>query len=498
MSRLLMIGIDALDSRTLWSLRDRLPNFRRLMDSGPKIECDGVFPPDSPTSWASIYTGLNPANHGIILFVDPLSRVSTMITKDVDDQTIRGKTFWDIAGKAGKKVCIIPHLLGYPPWNVNGVMIGRSGINQEVKCKPESLAHQIDLRRFRWDLHLFPGSRKNLYLEQAEDQLLREAEAGLEVLDQDEWDIFFISFGELDPIQYSFWRFYDKNDPTYPGPNRYEDVIPHSYEIYDKVVGQFRNLVKPDTRVMIISDHGIGSRPVNLLNVNELLRRRGLLKAKVESERRRNTKRLRDLLVSTVDKLELGNVASKALRAFPAGKGRFMASSGIDWDETVAHLIDQSGIKNYPYGGISIRSNPAKIADSELIKDRIVREFMDIRNSENEAVFNWVRKREELYAGRFQEKYPDVLFELDEKYGAGASVRGQLWGKSLSHNIAPGCHKQHNATMLMSCPDNLTLAKSKINLMDVAPTVLDLIDLDGRESTFDGTSIMYRGASAQR
>jgi len=129
MSRLVVIGIDALDSKTLSSLKDRLPNFRKLMDSGPQVEFDGVFPPDSPTSWASIFTGLNPANHGIVLFVDPLRRVSTMITKDVDDQTIRGKTFWDIAGRAGKKVCIIPHLLGYPPWDVNGVMIGRSGIN---------------------------------------------------------------------------------------------------------------------------------------------------------------------------------------------------------------------------------------------------------------------------------------------------------------------------------------------------------------------------------
>ena len=113
MSRVLVIGIDALDSMTLSKLERGLPTFRKLMEESGGIEFDGVFPPDSPTSWGSIYTGLNPAKHGIVLFTDPLSRVGTMVTKDVDDTTIRGRTFWDLAGAEGRRVVILPHLLGY-------------------------------------------------------------------------------------------------------------------------------------------------------------------------------------------------------------------------------------------------------------------------------------------------------------------------------------------------------------------------------------------------
>ena len=87
-----------------------------------------------------------------------------MISKDVDDSTIRGRTFWDIAGKMGKNVCILPHLLGYPPWPVNGVMIGRSGVNKDVQAFPQKIGEISDLSEFRWDLDLFPGERKKIIL----------------------------------------------------------------------------------------------------------------------------------------------------------------------------------------------------------------------------------------------------------------------------------------------------------------------------------------------
>ena len=49
-----------------------------------------------------------------------------MATGEINNSFLKGKTFWDIASKNGKKVCIITPQLGYPVWNVNGAMIGRS------------------------------------------------------------------------------------------------------------------------------------------------------------------------------------------------------------------------------------------------------------------------------------------------------------------------------------------------------------------------------------
>lgn len=496
MSRLLMIGIDALDSRTLSHLMDRLPNFRKLTNSGSKIEFDGVFPPDSPTSWASIFTGLNPANHGIVLFSDPLGRVSTMISKDVDDSTIRGRTFWDMAGRLGKKVCILPHLLGYPPWNVNGIMVGRSGVDAQVKACPDALSQTYDLSKFAWKLDLFPGRNRDRYLEEAKLQLRNETGVGLELLRREDWDLFFVSFGELDPIQYSLWHYYDRGDPAYPGRTRWENAIPEAYEMFDEVLGMFLRAAGSRTATIVVSDHGIGTRPVRLVNINELLRRESLLSMKTNSEVPSRTTSMKKMIVQTIDKLELSNIAASVLKAFPGGKDWFLASPDINWSTSRAHLTDQSGIKNYPYGGLMINKEGLDDVTRNAIIHKIMNLLATLQDpATNREIVKWVLRREDLYQGEYLDRYPDIIFELREDFGAGASTLGSLYGESVSHRIAPGCHKQHNATILISPSSDLTLARSKMNLMDIAPTVLDLLELDWRNFAFDGTSIMDRAST---
>ena len=128
----LVIGIDSVDSKILLKFLDDLPNFRRLCELSPKLKMSSVFPPDSDTAWASIYTGLNPANHGIIDFVDPLEKAVHIQSNEVDPQPFIGKTFWDIASNNNKiSYSLLPHIC-YPPWKINGTMVSRSKINESV------------------------------------------------------------------------------------------------------------------------------------------------------------------------------------------------------------------------------------------------------------------------------------------------------------------------------------------------------------------------------
>ena len=88
-----MIGIDSLDSKLLSRFDRDLPNLRRLKEKSPEIKLKSVYPPDSTTAWASIYTGLNPAKTGIVAFVDPLEKVTSVATKDVGSDILPGNTF---------------------------------------------------------------------------------------------------------------------------------------------------------------------------------------------------------------------------------------------------------------------------------------------------------------------------------------------------------------------------------------------------------------------
>lgn len=493
-NRVLIIGIDALDATTLFKHRSELPYFSKLIENTPINTFDGVFPPDSPTSWASIYTGLNPAKHGIVLFTDPLKRVSTMVSKDVDDTSIRGRTFWDIAGKMGKKVCIMPHLLGYPVWPVNGVMIGRSGVTPDVQVYPEDISHEYYMSEFMWDLKLFPGRNKAGYIKCAQAQLQREQDFALQLFSKNEWDIFFISFGELDPIQYSFWNFYDTCDPSYPGENPYQDVIVDFYKAYDRIIGTFWALKETNTAIIVVSDHGIGSRPVRLFNVNEFLRRNDLLQLNNKQPNSSKTTtvpriaKVKQWLLLLIDRYDLGNYAAKGLKIFPMGKEMFISAPHIDWNRSTAYLTDQSGIKNYPYGGIIV--NGQSQGEYETIRDLIIQELSHVKDPDSgEKVVKWICKREDLYSGEYIDSYPDILFEFNSAYGAGATTPAEIFGESLTHNIAPGCHKQHHATFLISDYGDRDVREQGMSLIDVTPTVLDLLGIEWKRFEFDGKSI---------
>lgn len=145
--RLVMIGIDSMDRRLIHEYLDDLPTFQKLMNESPAIALNSVFPPDSDTAWVSIYTGLNPAQHGVVTFIDPLARVAMYQTDYLNSSSIKGRTFWDIAGEKGKKVCMIYPHAAYPVWEVNGFMIAPRPKTDEFETYPQNYKFNFKMEK---------------------------------------------------------------------------------------------------------------------------------------------------------------------------------------------------------------------------------------------------------------------------------------------------------------------------------------------------------------
>src|SRR5579875_286454 len=74
MSQIMLIGISGLDADLLRVYGPSLPNLRRLMLESPFLELKSTIPPEPAPSWTSVYTGLNPASHGLLAKMDCLER----------------------------------------------------------------------------------------------------------------------------------------------------------------------------------------------------------------------------------------------------------------------------------------------------------------------------------------------------------------------------------------------------------------------------------------
>lgn len=493
MTRVLILGVDGLDSSILARYAMDLPNFARLLKSGAGISCQSVQPPDSNSAWASIYTGMNPAKHGIVHFTDPLERVGIISTSNISNSSIKGRTFWDIAGRQGKRVCLVfPHLT-YPGWEVNGVMISRSTVHDACRTHPHSVAQDYDFSRL-YNMPGFPKGEKHFqdYIDLAHQLILGEEELGLKLLRSEPWDLFFLYSAALDSIKHFFWSYCDPEDPTHPYQNPYQDAIKDLYRLHDRILGRFLEEVGPDTTLLVLSDHGHGMRPVRILNINEWLRQEGLLRDRGGALRRTRASSLVNWVkrkaLGFVVRHNLGNLALKLIVVFPWVRRWYSASGSIDWERTAAYLPDLSGMKAYAYGGIRVREEGLGGRDHDRVCEQIIEGLLRLEDPETgERVARWVCRREELYEGEHLSQYPDVVFYLRDEYGAGGNIHVPLFDRALTHSIVPGSHRAHTATFLMH-NSKIPKARDQMDVMDVAPTVLDILGIE-HEGVYDGRSL---------
>ena len=116
----IMIILDGLDYTYIEKNLDKFHFFKNLYDNKKLCPLESVVPADSIPSWTTIYTGLNPAEHGVLESIDYLDFKNKV---KGDYSVIQGHSFWDVLSEEGKKVFIFNPFMAYPAWNVNGLMI---------------------------------------------------------------------------------------------------------------------------------------------------------------------------------------------------------------------------------------------------------------------------------------------------------------------------------------------------------------------------------------
>ena len=258
MKKLLVIGIDGMEPRLVEHWLHRLPNLRQLANGGVLRPIKSVFPPDSLPAWTTIYTGKPPGEHGLFETID-------YVTSEAGDlprpDRFAGRTFWDEAGRRGKRVCIVNAFMAYPVWPVNGVMVsGPVFVSGKAQSHPPEILGELPKAElggmvaypYRWELGRFASRTATVARQQAALAKTLMATCG--------WDLFFLCLLTLDRVQHFFWRFQDPSDPAYPGPNPYQRVIFEHYRLMDQIVGELATTAGREATVLVLSDHGHGLR----------------------------------------------------------------------------------------------------------------------------------------------------------------------------------------------------------------------------------------------
>ena len=475
MSKIAILGIDGLDPLLVQKWRDILPNISGLYKDQSEIMTESTFPPDSICAWTSIYTGENPAEHGLLESIDYLA--NKRLTENEDRSVVfRGKTFWDIAGRNGKTVCVINPFLAYPAWDVNGIMVsGPVFEGGEIKACPESILSEYEFPPIGGIVDFPDEKNLGLFLLNTKRSTEELAEVSLNIYKDKKPDLFFLAFLTLDRIKHFLWRFTDNDDPYYPGETDYKNSIKDFYVLFDKIIGKFKDSLADDTCLMIISDHGHRRRCSKCLNLNEILRKSGFISISGSG--------LKGFLKSSVERAKIFTIAAlsqcglqdwiyKIAKFIPNRKALKKSTYLFNKESSAVSLSNICGTN--PFGGIDIKAETKE--GYEVLRDRVIKELWGLNETLGKDVFKWVKRREELYSGKHEKKIPDIVFELDGEYGVGMDFFTSYVTPNYTHKKISGGHKPEAVLLTDSNNAKLKEIKRPDSIVGLCDYILKIVN----------------------
>lgn len=475
MSKVIILGIDGLDPVLIIKWQEKLPYFRKLLEQNSDIAIASTFPPDSICAWISIFTGKTPAEHGLFESIDYLAGKKAALSKD-RSTVFRGKTFWDIASLQRKKVCIINPFLAYPSWEVNGTMVsGPVFEGGETSAFPPILLEQFKFPPLGGMVDFPTEKELGSFIFKTTKATKDLAEVGLRLFEQQNPDLFFLTFLTLDRVKHFLWRFTDPDDPYYSPKSPYGLAIKDFYGLFDIIIGKFLNKLDKDTVLVVMSDHGHRRRCTHFLNLNEWLRQNGYIATSGKGMNRfikTMTEKMKVFTVSALVKWDNEDWIYRIAKLMPNRKSLKKSTYLIDKEKSTVLLANVCGAN--PFGGVNLNIHEA--AEYEQMRNDIIHKLLGINKIIGRDVILWAKKREDIYSGQFIDRLPDILFELDGNYGVGMDFYVPLVTLNYSHKKISGGHKTE-ASFLTYSTDDISDSMKPRTVIDIHKYILNLLGI---------------------
>lgn len=492
MARVFVLGLDGatFDLIRPWAEQGKLPNFARLMHHGVWGPLASVPNMRSAAAWTSFMTGKNPGKHGIYEFYE--------YTQDYEVKFLHGghrdcPSLWQILSKAGKRSVVINVPMTYPAEEVNGLLIaGLDAPGSESKkfTHPPHLIKDIEKRFGRYILEPgLTGLIANGNIDKAVTLLNEELDQKIRIclhfMHEYSWDFFMVVFRSLDAVQHCFWKYMDPKHPQHDAflASKYGHVILEFYKKIDDIMARIQNELSHDDLLLVMSDHGFGSKHPASNQLNQWLAAKGLL-----SYAKQKTDSILGKMYHLVQRKTSRNIKEHLVKYFPALRDKIhskLCFAGIDWSSTKAY---SDGL--FPNIWINVKDRePQGLVEPgneykelvEYLKENLL-ECRDLVS--NEKIVDKVFEKSEIYSGKWVQRAPDLLVRWREDI----PIHGIMIDSPDQEVMAPplqgedyrvisGDHRLHGIFLAYGNNIRAGIHLEEPSIMDLAPTILHSMNL---------------------
>jgi len=258
-------------------------------------------------------------------------------------------------------------------------------------------------------------------------------------------DYIFTVITGCDRIPHLFYHYFDEQHRRYDPDSRYKNAL-HDYYIWiDKQIGEVWDSLDGETVLFVHSAHGV-QRLNGLINLNEWLIQEGYM----------------------------------VLHEYPS-KPAPLVELSVDWSKTKAWATGHTG---QVYLNVKGRE-PQGIVDPDdydSFMDDLADKLIQIPDERGDSLKTQVFKRKEIHSGPFAEYGPDLFILFDECRWNISEMAGYGQGSIYSFDTPSGPDDGADGLYGYFCIAGPGVPASGEHngamLLDVAPTVLDVMDLE--------------------
>ena len=463
--KVVILGLDGGDWNILnnFFTNDKLVNLKKLIDNSSTGSLESTLPPVTGPAWTSILTGVNPGKHGIYDFV----KIANNQKVNVKSTEVKGKRMYDYLSENDISSVFLSVPLTYPPGdNFKGVMVS-DFLYPEYEISPNNKFEYIK------NHSIFP----NLDEEKVADNLIQTGQNRIslakKLIVNEDWDLFFLWFGEFDWALHRFYREFNSNMDNH--------LIENILQIFDEFIGWIIEFIDYDF-LFIVSDHGF-SECENVVYLNVLFNELGYIQTEKRPRNNINTTYLKKLSGQRGLKIGLPNkfltfvLNNRLLRSMKNMIDRFLK---IDIEVTSTKKIDYLGSDFYvtTWESMGVFVNPRNYNDRRTLLKNIL---VDLRYND-EPVFKDVLFKEQVYDGLYTSEAPDLVL-IPNGYLPSPAFNTK---NVVFDRYEPGGYHDQQGIFIANGTDVRKGFKvDGVNVVDVLPTILHLYGIECDE-TMDG------------
>jgi predicted AlkP superfamily phosphohydrolase/phosphomutase len=446
-SRVMIIGLDCAEpSLVLERWRSELPVLSALMEKGAYGRLTSVIPPITVPAWSCMMASKTPGDLGVYGFRNR-SDHSYEGLFIANSTAIREPRLWDFATRAGKPSIVLGVPGTYPPRPLNGVMVS-CFLTPTIESQytfPPMLKREIEqvVGEYLLDVRDFRTEDKDYLLRQVYEMTDRRFALAEHLLATRPWELFAMVEMGPDRMYHGFWKMMDPEHRKHEPGNRFERAILDYHRHVDQLMGRLLAHADEDTAILVVSDHG-GQRMDGGIRVNEWLRREGALTTLREPE-----------------------------TPIP------LREAGIDWSKTVAW--GEGGYYSRIFLNVAGREPEGIIPpeDYERVRDDLALRLAAIPDEDGSPLATRVHVPERIYP-QVNGVAPDLIVHFgDLLWRSVGTVGGDEGIHTFENDTGPddANHAQQGLFVLVA-PAVSPGPREGAHLLDVAPTVLELLGLE--------------------